>query len=352
MAGTEVSQLAEAAAAVSDLKTILKDMPKDMRLFSLAMRSLYAEKAVGSDTETAQKFRKLRDDTRNDAMVYLKGVLPLSTKFVASISEYFEFYEALEFDEWNRMLSDILEETIAYRQLAETLVKMHEDILVPLKKRQDEAEVILKEFEDLQMVFEKKKKELEDSAESKRAWAIGLFFVPFVGVIAAPLLVASSNSDLVQAVAKGAESKIQEAASLTVSKTLIPALEAFIGGITKAAGFFSIMENELKKFEGNAYKVQQSPKKLYYKMMNKQAKEMRSICQAFYAILPAVRTDFQAIPTEGTDQNYVDKWLEEQKKVIQEKVSFKKLVKDLLRSITGGAESSDQESVSPAELTA
>ena len=344
MAGTEVSQSAE--AAVLSLKTILQDMPTDMRIFSLAMRSLYAEKAVGSNASTAQKFRKLRDDTRNDAMVYLKGVLPLSTKFVASISEYFEFYEALEFDEWNRMLSDILEETIAYRQLAETLVKMHEDILVPLKKRQDEAKVVLKEFKDLQREFEKKKKELEDSAETKRAWAVGLMFVPFVNVVATPLLAASSNSDLVQAVAKGAESRIQEAASLTVGETLIPALEAFIGGITKAAGFFSIMENELKKFEGNADKSQQSPKKLYYTLMNKQAKEMRSICQGFYAILPAVRTDFQAIPTEGTDHNYVDKWLEEQKKVIKEKVSFKKLATDLLRSITGEVEPSDPQRVS------
>ncbi|XP_078344259.1 uncharacterized protein LOC144629886 [Oculina patagonica] len=350
MAGTEVSQSAE--GAVLSLKTILQDMPTDMRVFSLAMRSLYAENAVGSNTTSARKFRKLRDDTRNDAMVYLKGVLPLSTKFVASISEYFEFYEALEFDEWNQMLSDILEETIAYRQLAESLVKMHEDILVPLKKRQDEAQIILKEFKDLQMEFERKKKELEDSAATKRSWAIGLAFVPFVNVIATPMLAASSNSDLVHAVAKGAESKIQEAASLTVSKTLIPALEAFIGGITKAAGFFSIMENEMKKFEGNADKSQKSPKKLYYILMNKQAKEMRSICQSFYAVLPAVRTDFQAIPTEGTDQNYVDKWLEKQKKVIKEKVRFTKLVTDLLSAITSGAESSDPKSASPAELTA
>ncbi|XP_078366365.1 uncharacterized protein LOC144650541 [Oculina patagonica] len=338
MAGTEVSQSAE--GAVLNLKTILQDMPTDMRVFSLAMRSLYAQNAVGSNTTTAQKFRKLRDDTRNDAMVYLKGVLPLSTKFVASISEYFEFYEALEFDEWNQMLTAIIEETIAYRQLAESLVKMHEDILVPLKKRQDEAHIILKEFKDLQMEFEKKKKQLEDSAETKRAWAFGLLFVPGVNVIAYPMLTASSNSDLVAAVAKGAESKIQEAASLTVSKSLIPALEAFIGGITKAAGFFSIMENELKKFEGNAYKGQQhSPLKFaFYKVMKNEAKNISSICQAFYAVLPAVRTDFQAIPTEGTDQNYVDKWLEKQKKVIKEKVRFTRLVTDLLKAITGGAE--------------
>ena len=337
MAGKELQEKESADKEVLDLKTIMQDMPKDMQLFSLAMRSLYAQSAVGSNSTTAIKFRKLRDDTRNDAMVYLKGVLPLSTNFVASISEYFEYYDGLEFEEWSEMLSDILQETVGYRQMAEALVKMHEDILVPLKKRQDEADIVLREFKDLQMEYEKKKKEFEDRAATKRGWAIGLAFVPFVNVVATPLLAASANSDTVEAVAKGAESKIQEAASLVVSKTLIPALKNFIDGLHKAAGFFSIVENELRKFEGKAHKGQESPKKLHYIMMKKEAKEMKSTCQAFFAVLPAVRTDFEAIPTEGTDQNYVDRWLEEQKKVIKEKVSLKRLVSSLLGAITGPA---------------
>lgn len=69
--------------------------------------------------------------------------------------------------------------------------------------------------------------------------------------------------------------------------------------------------------------------------MNKEAKDMKSICQVFYAVLPDVRTDFLAIPTEGTDQNYVDKWLEQQKKTIQEKCGAPKLVQKLLKAITG-----------------
>lgn len=340
MAGKDLQTSQSAHKEVVNLKTIMRDMPTDMRLFSLAMRSLYAQSAVGSNAATAQKFRKLRDDTRNDAIVYLKGVLPLSTNFVASISEYFEYYESLDFEEWCEMLSDILKETTAFRELAETLVKMHEDILVPLKKRQDEANVVLREFEDLQQEFEKKQKELEERAATKRAWAVGLFFIPYVNVVATPLLAASAASDTVEAVAKGAESKIQEAASLTVSNTLIPALESFISGLTKAAGFFSIVENELKKFEGKAHKGLEDPKKLHYTMMKKEAKEMKSICQDFYAMLPAVRTDFEAIPTEGTDQNYVDRWLEEQKKVIKEKVSIAKLARDLLKSIAGPADPS------------
>ena len=321
---------------VADLRQQLKSMSTDMRMFSLSMRSLYAEKAVGTDTGPARRFRKLRDDTRNDAMVYLKGVLPLSTKFVASISEYFEYYEALDYKEWCEMLSDILEETVGYRELCETLVKMHEDILVPLKKRKDQALIIVKEMKDLQAEFEKKKKELEDSAETKRAWAIGLAFVPFVNMIATPVLGAAADSDLAEAIAKGSEARVQGAAAVTVSETLIPALEAFIDGIKKAAGFFSVMEHELRKFEGKAEKGVKDPKPLYYKVMNKEARDMKSICQAFYAVLPDVRTDFLAIPTEGTDQNYIDKWLEKQKTTIQEKCKAGRLASKLLSAITGG----------------
>lgn len=326
----------KAWAAAIDLRENLTSMSVTMRMFSLAMRSLYVEKAVGTTTETAGKFRKLRDDTRNDAMVYLKGVLPLSTKFVASISEYFEYYEALTFDEWRDMLSDILQETVGYRELCEMLVKMHEDILVPLKKRKDEAALIVSELKGLKEEFEEKKKELEEKAKTKRSWAIGLAFIPFVGAIASPALAAAADSDLADAVAKGTEAKIQEAAAIAVTETLIPALENFIDGIRKAAGFFSVMEQELRKFEGEAEKGQKDPKRLYYKVMNKEARDMKSICQIFYAVLPDVRTDFLAIPSEGTDQNYVDKWLQKQKMTIKDKCKAGPLAKKLLQAISGG----------------
>ena len=332
----------ETNEAVVDLRRQISGMSKSMQVFSLSMRSLYVDKAVGTSTEAARKFRKLRDDTRNDAMVYLKGILPLSTKFVASISEYFEYYDALEYEEWCEMISDILDETIGYRELCETLLKMHEDILVPLKKRQDEAKLVITEFEKLRGVFQKKQQEFEAKAQSKTDWAIGLSVVPLFGPILQSVMEGEAAKDMLEAVAHKAEAEIQEAATTAVRDTLIPALERFIEGITKAAGFFSVMEQEIRKFESKAEKSTKDPKKLYYKVMSKQAKDMKSICQAFYAILPAVRTDFEAIPTEGTDQNYVDKWLEKQKKVIEERCSVASLAKKLVAAITAADESSTE----------
>ncbi|XP_063959142.1 uncharacterized protein LOC135154858 [Lytechinus pictus] len=303
------------------LEESLSEIPLNMRLFSLAMRSLYADKAVGGDKKAAVDFRKLRDNTRHDAMVYLKGVLPVATKFVSNISEFFEFYSALSYEEWCDMLKDIQQEISSYKGLAEVFVKMHEDILVTLKKREDEAAVIVKKLQNLQEEYDKRIKELRSTAETE-IWAIGLSFVPFIGAIAATVLEACAYTDLAKAVAKGEESHILERGAIAIKETLIPALEKIIGGLEDAAGFFSVMENELAKFEGNANKALEY-KMLHYKVMKKEAEKMDGLCMKFHAVLPAVRTDFLTIPTTGTDKSYVDKWLEEQKKVIKRKLKYK-----------------------------
>jgi len=315
---------------VENLKTLLKEMTVNIRMFSLTVRSLYAENAVRTNDQLAIRFRKLRDDTRNDAMVYFKGILPVSTKFVSSIREYFEYYEALEYVEWCQMISEILEETVGCRQVCETLLKMHEDILAPLKKRKDDAVIMVTEFKVLREEYERQKSEMEAKASDKRAWAWFLFFIPGVNIIATPLLACSALSDMAEAVSKGKQADIQGAASITVSQALIPALEAFIDGIRKAAGFFSVMEQELKTFESKANNFRLDPKKLHYKVMKKEAKDMKSTCEMFYAVLPDVRTDFSAIPTEGTDRNYVDRWLAKQKQTIQENCKVPKHVQMLL----------------------
>ena len=315
---------------VENLGKFLSEMRPNLRYFSLTLRSLYVQNVVGTNDQLAMRFRKLRDDTRNDAMVYLKGILPLCTKFVSYIREYFEYYEALEYVDWCQMISEILEETIGCRQICETLLKMHEDILVPLKKRKDEAMIMVKEFKVLREEYERQKSELEDKVMLGSFWAVILAFIPGVNKIATPLLVCSVLSDRAKAFAKGKEADIQEAASKTVSQTLIPALESFIVGIKNAAGFFSVMEEALPTFEGKDDKATIDKKEPHYKTMKSKAKDIKSTCDMFQVFLPDVKTDLSAIPTEGTDQNYVDRSLAKQKQIIQEKCKVPKLVQMLL----------------------
>ena len=307
-------------------------MSVDMRMFSLTMRSLYAEKAVGTDENVAKEFRKLRDDTRNDAIVYIRGILPLTTEFISSISSYFEYFEALTFVEWCENISMIRKQVSDYKKLSNTMLKMYKEILAPLKKRSDQASLLLEQMTHLTEEFEKKRAALERKAGIKRTWAIVLLFFPVIGTTANAILKAQSDKDLAEAIAAGKQAEVEGAAAWAVREALIPAFEAFISGINKAAGFFSVMEHELKNFENNAKESEDDPQFIFFKIMKVEAKDMKSICRVFYQALPDIETDFQALPTEGTDRNYVDGWLEKQKKMIEEECKGK-LSQKLLEAI-------------------
>ena len=278
------------------------------------MRSLYFGNAVDSsvDATVARKFTKLRDDTRQDAIVYLKCILPITTKFIMSIKEYFEHYEALSYEEWCKMLSDICEEAKTNKEVAQAVLGMYENIMVTLKKREDQAEVLMKEFTSLEQEYKRQQKEFEDSAKSKEMWAFALAFVPGVNLVASPLLAISANEDASKAGTKKNQADAHEAATLAVAEVLIPALSHFIKGLTIAAGFFDNMEKELESFKGKAAKSTTCRKKVHYKMMREKAKEIKSACQSFYTMLPDVRTNFESIPNEETDQDYADNWLKRQ----------------------------------------
>lgn len=325
--------MADIQQLTMDLRQQLKEMPKNIRLFSNSVRSLYAQNTSGKTAEASQQFRKLRDDTRNDAMVYLKGILPLSSRFASSINDFFDFYEALNFQEWCEKLSSIHEEAVSYKQLCEALLKTHTDILVPLKRRQDQAKLVVAECKDLQERFETKKEECKERGKTKEVWGVGLsFLIPPVGYA----LREEASADFAEADAHGTQAKIQGAAAIAVRDNLIPALENFVKGITKAAGFFSVMEQEIGKFEGKAEKGKESAKPLHYKVMRREAQDIKTICQTFSATLSDVKADFEAISIEGTDQDYVDRYLAGHREIIRETCTTSNLASSLLAVTTGG----------------
>lgn len=68
-------------------------------------------------------------------MVYFKGILLFFIKFVICISDYFEYYEVLEYDEWCVMFLDIFKDIVGYKELCNIILKMYEEILVFFKRR-------------------------------------------------------------------------------------------------------------------------------------------------------------------------------------------------------------------------
>lgn len=334
------SELVKNSKVENELATLcgdLEDLPTNMRFFSLALRSLYAEKAVSADTDVAKKFNKLRDDTRKDAMIYVKVILPVSTEVVRSLNEFFEYYGELDYDDWCDNLENIIEDVKSYKSCCKEVVKLHEDIMVPLKKREDEAKIITKEFEQLSALYERQKEDIEYYEHANYVWGWALSWVPVVNLIATPILLSKSNVNTAEVIAKGAQLEVNEAAIFTVSEVMVPALKHFIDGLNAAAGFFSIIENELNSIQGKAEKGAESPKKLHYTMMKNKANDIKGYCQGFYAMIPQVRTDFEAINFEIGDKNYVDEWLVKKKKEINEKYrsNLKGSLKKMVQLMTG-----------------
>ena len=280
--------------ALKKLSQHLEEMAENMRTFSSCFRTLYTDQAVHGHDEAAVKFRKIRDDTRRDAMVYLKCILPATTNFIRSVKEYFQYYEALSYEEWCEMLQDILEETRTNENLAQTVLDIHHDITDPLKTRQNEARMVMAEFVNLQSVYH--------------------------------LSEGSPRGNMAQTVASEMQYDINKNAARTVAETLTPALSGFVDGLKKVARFFGIIENELELFEGRSEGDMDERKQSYYKVIRNSAKRIISLCAAFCGILPDVRTDFEALPSQDTDQNYVDKWLEKTFPDIESQTTFKALL--------------------------
>jgi len=115
---------------------------------------------------------------------------------------------------------------------------------------------------------------------------------------------------------------------------LVPALTNFLEGLKHIAGFFQVIEEELETFSNKGKEAKETEserrRKMHYNIMNGKARRIMGGCQGFFAVLPSIRSDLEAIPTEGVDRNYVDRWLENQRQVISEKCSKTDVVKKLM----------------------
>ena len=315
----------------------LNEIPREMRIFSLSMRSLFSSYTVQESSTEDCKFRMLRNATRNDAVVYIKCVLPLVKQCVLDLKEYFRYFQALTFDEWWDNIDDIVKEVNDHTEFCKLLIAIHEEIITDLKKRQDTASVLMGEMKALSERYEKLAKDFQDRADRKFAWATALLFFPVVNVIATPLLRYSANNDLAESIEKAFQADIQIAAAAIVRDTLVPALSSFVDGLQAIAGFFEDTEGQLITVQrkGEKAKAAQEAKLLHYKSMRDSSREIMDDCKHFLELLPAIRSDLYAIPTDPGDDNYVDRWLERQAKAIRHKFSNESFVVKMLTTNSG-----------------
>lgn len=73
--------------------------------------------------------------------------------------------------------------------------------------------------------------------------------------------------------------------------------------------------------------------------MNKKASGIQESCKRFYAMIPDVTTDLDAIPYDHNDKNYVDEWLDKKRKEIRGRNSLSKSIGKMLGIMSEAAKS-------------
>jgi len=290
--------------AVEELRRSMVKMPKQMTDFSRGLRLLYAEYAVSGAGEAAS-FRKIRDAVRQDADIYCKKVLPLANMVVLNISQYFDNYLALDFEDWQDNLDDIIEEVEEYEKACEVLSHLHKSLMTTLKKRSDEAKVSIVEMKELSEKLRKRVNELKDTAREKEdtadTWDMwgAILALPTFGLITA--IAANQVSDyhseakkcLAQAVANQANAEINTKAALLTQEVLIPSVEAFLEGLSVCQAFFAISKGELIKMRNQgttATGKRDTPAKMkrHFTIMKKNGEKVDAACKAFISCIGEV----------------------------------------------------------------
>lgn len=146
---------------VEALSSHLGEIPK-LKNFAESLQSLYYNKKLNRSLtddkyNAVLEYENIRDETRNDAVMYLKLHLPKVENLLTSIQTLFEYYNSF-FDE--ELLNDINEDIKESKQIAKEVKKLHKTI--KLKERLNKTEAVVKELtqnEDLKTQIKECKEE-------------------------------------------------------------------------------------------------------------------------------------------------------------------------------------------------
>jgi len=325
-----VSKLANSEKSLEKIQLSWHEVPLNMKIFSRSMLRLGYELNVSttSNESALVEFKKLRDDTRRDALIYVKQILPVAQKVIQNMSNYFDIYKALSYEEWKENLKSIHQNVVKYKVTCDILIQMHESLMKDLKAKLGKASVNFKEMDRLNAQYKKKVQELEaearslnDSAQHSRLVGsiVGIFTFGIgtaIGEGVASNKQHEANKKVIDATAKQQQIEIISDASKLCCNVLIPALSAFIEGLETVSGFFSATEMKLGKIADNT--EDEDSDFVYFKTSQEVGKEINEDCTEFAKVLPAIRSDMAAIPEDSSDANYVDMWRKNALKELKE----------------------------------
>lgn len=306
---------------VDILQQQLDSLPPSMVMFSSSLRKLYATAKVTDQTKETRNFLAVRDSVRQNGIVYITKVLPMTEEVIRAIGFFSDYFTDLEFDDWSDCLDDIIGDVEKANEVCTILKQYHNSIIKDLMKNEDKANVSLTELTKMKEQYKVQEQKLMEQAQAhKKEAAKERDYSMWGAVFSFGISAAVSNKwadeaeakakhEHLEAIGKRENADIAFAAVLLVEGQLIPAVNTFIEGLNVCAMFLSDTKERLLKMKEAGDKGKKKP---YYKMMRNRAKELNATCLRFLAVTDLMRNHMGAIPSDTGDMNHVDKWLKEQ----------------------------------------
>ncbi|KAL9647270.1 hypothetical protein ABK040_012621 [Willaertia magna] len=293
------------------LESISKALAKakeSLQVATAALRSCYSN--VTETDEKIKEFVDLRGKVTNDVMVYRNKLLPVSRTCVENMITFFDYYKELSFDDWKECITDLASEARAYANEAEFLAKAHQVLLTDFKKHEDDCTRVLKKFEKEVREMNERAKQLDAKAGTTKSICSMFSFVPVLGQIVAGIGIIIGNKFGSEAEAERQNAMIAAAAAKAIKEDLMIALQHFIDAMKEIAGFFAILETEIRLFADQNEKFSEDPKPVHYKLLKSKSGNISKHCYEFIKIVPDCVSNLDAIK-EPFDENYVQNWFHE-----------------------------------------
>jgi hypothetical protein len=288
--------------------------------FSSAMRELHNQKTISGDDESTRKFLELRDQTRLNALIYARKILPKSDEVVSKIKTFANDITNCEYAEWQASLSEIIQKITNSVEACQQLMNLHECLITEFKRSEDNAHVGLEALAKLKREYEEDRdRHLNSAAEKtkskarydKLAASWGMLFTTLgVGNLLAKVISAKCKEDSKANQEKASVSKERgeittEMANLTEAY-MVPAIKNIMQGLQSCCNFLIATKEELTEMSTDRKGER------IFRTMRKHAKELDTNCLAYLTTSSETRTNLSAIHTKPTDESYIDRWLSNQ----------------------------------------
>jgi len=303
---TTNAQSAENKVAVQfdTLAKVLPDASKHLRLATLSLRSAFTVADAN-----IEEFKQLRRSIVLDATAYRLRILPVAKQSTFLVKEYMDYFQTLELSD----ILDIVDELSADAKAGEVLMTvckdMHMAVSASFKQKQDRIDNVLSTCNLQKQHYLDEAKRLREEADTKEGWAIGLAFIPIVGLFASPILGSQAVSDRAKAAGAAEEAQLAVNATYVIQDCLVGALEGYMQAMDLFASTFQLLAGEIAGFLQNLDKFKATEKASFYKMCNKKAKTVMLASDTYLTAAIEAESDLMSLP-ECDDLNYVQKWLE------------------------------------------